>query len=57
MKVLDVAGGKDVEATNVRMWNRNGSRAQRWRVVYKDKMGKDAFQTKGVDTEFGFRVK
>jgi hypothetical protein len=42
-QVWDVNGGRDEEARNVRMWKRNGSSAQQWRVVYKDKMGDDAF--------------
>jgi hypothetical protein len=55
-KVLDVAGGKDAEATNVQVHGKNGTPAQRWKVVYKDKMGDEAYQTKGVDAYFGFRV-
>jgi hypothetical protein len=34
-KVLDVAGGKDEEATNVQVWKKNGSKAQSWKLVYK----------------------
>jgi hypothetical protein len=55
-KVLDVSGGRDEEGRNVQVWGRNGSAAQRWRVVYHDNMGKDAIQKKGVDRDFGFRV-
>jgi 5-hydroxyisourate hydrolase-like protein (transthyretin family) len=33
-KVLDVAGGKDAEATNVQVWKKNGSKAQSWKLTY-----------------------
>jgi hypothetical protein len=33
-KVLDVAGGKDEEATNVQVWKKNNSKAQSWRLTY-----------------------
>jgi hypothetical protein len=42
-KVLDVAGGRDKEANNVQVWKKNGTPAQRWKVVYEDKMGDEAF--------------
>lgn len=40
----------------MQVWRKNGSAAQKWRVVYKDAMGDEAFQTKGHDHDFGFRV-
>jgi hypothetical protein len=55
-KVLDVQGGKDAEATNVQVWGKNGTPAQRWKVVYTDNMGDEAYQTKGTDKRFNFRV-
>jgi len=55
-KVLDVAGGKDSEATNVQVYKKNGTPAQRWKVVYTDKMGDEAYQKKGLDKDFGFLV-
>merc|ERR1711939_468963 len=36
MGVLDVSGGRDVEGRNVQVWRKNGTPAQRWRVVYLD---------------------
>jgi hypothetical protein len=33
-RALDVAGGKDEEATNVQLWKKNGSKAQKWKLVY-----------------------
>ena len=54
MKVLDVAGGKDAEATNVQVWKKNGSKAQSWKLTYV----KDApkIQTKGLNKSFGLEI-
>jgi hypothetical protein len=35
-KVLDVRGGKDEEGNPVQVWSNNGSKAQKWQVVYVD---------------------
>merc|ERR1711939_1033097 len=56
-KVIEVQHGKDIEGYSVINANRNGSRRQRWRVVYTDKMGKEAYDKTGVtDKTFGFKV-
>jgi hypothetical protein len=52
-KVLDVAGGKDEEATNVQVWKKNGSKAQSWKLVYKDDL---KIQTKGLNKDFGLQI-
>jgi len=46
LKVLDVAGGKDQEATNVQVWKKNGSKAQSWKLVYTSDF---KIQTKGLN--------
>jgi hypothetical protein len=53
-KVLDVKDGKDEEGSTVRVWGNNGSKAQKWQVVYLDKA--DAVATKGLNKEFGFHI-
>jgi len=53
-KVLDVRGGKDVEGNPVQVWGNNGSKAQKWNVIYLDKA--KAVATKGVSEEFGFHI-
>lgn len=56
-KVLDVQGAKDQEGNNVQVHKRNNGRHQRWRIVYKDKMGHDGFKKKGQRShKFGFLV-
>lgn len=56
-KVIEVQHGKDIEGYTVINANRSGSRRQRWRVVYTDKMGKEAYDKTGVtDKTFGFKV-
>jgi hypothetical protein len=34
--VLDVRGGKDEEGSPVQVWSNNGSKAQKWNVLYVD---------------------
>jgi hypothetical protein len=53
-KVLDVKNGKDEEGNPVQVWGNNGSKAQKWNVVYLDKS--DAIATKGFSKEFGFEI-
>jgi hypothetical protein len=50
-KVLDVAGGRDQEGSNVQLWRRNKSKAQQWKLIYVDKAEKP--KVKGFDKEFG----
>jgi hypothetical protein len=53
-RALDVAGGKDEEGNNVQAWKINGSKAQKWKVVYvKDAK---AIQTKGLNKNFGLEI-
>jgi len=52
-KVLDVAGGRDVEPTNVQVWKKNGSKAQSWKVTYTSDL---KIQTKGLNKEFGLEI-
>lgn len=52
-KVLDVAGGRDAEATNVQVWKKNGSPAQKWKLVYTTDL---KIQTKGLNKEFGLEI-
>jgi len=53
-KVLDVQGGKDAEGTNVQSWKKNGSKAQKWTIIYADK--KDEIRSKGTNKKFGFDI-
>jgi hypothetical protein len=50
-KVLDVSGGKDVEAQPVIVWGKHGKPNQRWNVVYTNKVEQ---QTEGMNDQFGF---
>jgi hypothetical protein len=52
-KVLDVAGGKDAEATNVQVWKKNGSKAQKWKLTYTTDL---KIQKKGLNKEFGLEI-
>jgi hypothetical protein len=54
LKVLDVAGGKDEEATNVQVWKKNGSKAQNWKLTYVKDAAK--IQTKGLNKNFGIEI-
>jgi hypothetical protein len=54
LKVLDVAGGKDNEATNVQVFKKNGSAAQKWNLTYVKDAAK--IQTKGLNKNFGIEV-
>lgn len=49
---MDVQGGKDSEATNVQVWKKNGSKAQKWTIIYQDKA--DKRKSKGLNKDFGF---
>lgn len=51
---MDVRGGKDSEATNVQAWKKNGSKAQKWTIIYQDKA--DRRKSKGVNKHFGFEI-
>jgi hypothetical protein len=51
-KVIDVQGGRDVEGNKVQVYKRNGSKAQKWSILYVDKKGKE--MTKGLNKDFGF---
>jgi hypothetical protein len=56
--MVTVSGGKDKEAQPVWVYAKYRGRhpAQKWRIVYTDKMGDEAYQTKGVDKDFGLEV-
>lgn len=51
-KVLDVSGGRDVEGNKVQVWKKNGSKAQKWTVLYEDKKGRR--KSRGMNEDFGF---
>jgi hypothetical protein len=58
-KFVTVSGGKDVEANPVWAYQKmfGNNPAQRWRVIYTDNMGDQAYTKKGkIDKEFGFRA-
>lgn len=40
-KVMDVKGGRDVEGNRVQIYKRNGSKAQKWSIIYLDKKGRE----------------
>lgn len=46
--------GRDIEGQQVQTWKKNGSRAQKWKVVYVDQAVSD--QSKGLNKAFGFFV-
>jgi len=52
-KVLEVKGGKDVEASNVNVEKRNGSPAQKWKLIYSSDL---KIQKKGLNKEFGLEI-
>ena len=54
LRVLDVAGGVDAEATNVQVWKKNGSKAQSWKLTYVKDAAK--IQTKGLNKNFGLEI-
>jgi hypothetical protein len=39
-KRLDVSGGRDEEGRNVQVYKKNGTPAQKWKLVYADKAEK-----------------
>jgi hypothetical protein len=53
-RVLDVKGGKDEEGNPVQVFNNNGSKAQKWNVLYVEDREKD--RTKGMNNEYGFHI-
>lgn len=53
-KVVDVSGGRDREANRVGVWRKNGSKAQKWTVIYEDKKAKE--RTRGLNEDFGFQI-
>jgi hypothetical protein len=60
-KVISVKDRKDDEAQPVWVSNRIGGRhghpSQKWKIVYTDQMGDEAYDKKGeMNAEFGFRV-
>jgi hypothetical protein len=55
-KFVTVKDQKDEEAQPIWVWNNYGrnNASQRWRIVYTDKMGKEAYDKKGtLDRDFG----
>jgi len=58
-KVISVSEKKDVEAQRVHALNRLGGNdaSQRWRVIYTDNMGGEAYRKKGqMSKDSGIRV-
>jgi hypothetical protein len=53
-RVLDVSGGKDVEAQPAIVSKNNGGNNQKWNVIYVDEAKKVA--TKGLDKDSGFHI-
>jgi len=51
---MDVRGGRDSEGTNVQAWKKNGSKAQKWTIIYQDKAGRR--KSRGVNKHFGFEI-
>jgi hypothetical protein len=55
--VIGVKDRKDQEANKVEPQNRDGHAHQRWRVIYTDKMGDQAYRKKGqMSKDAGIRV-
>jgi len=54
-KYIGVKDNNDEEAQPVWAMNNNGNASQRWRIVYTDNMGDQAYDKKGtLDRDFGF---
>jgi hypothetical protein len=54
-KVMDVAGNKDVENTNIQVYNKHGRINQQWDIVYADEWKGEP--TKGeLNEDFGLYV-
>lgn len=53
-KVLDVSGGRDVEAQPTLAYSRHNGKNQHWRIIYLDQ--KKPAPTKGLNKEFGFFI-
>jgi hypothetical protein len=51
-KRLDVSGGRDEEGRNVQVHRKNGTPAQKWKVVYESDAEK--IKTSGKSEDFGF---
>jgi hypothetical protein len=51
---LDVQGGRDQEGNNVQVYKKNGTPAQKWKIVYQDEAEKT--RTKGMNKDFGFEI-
>lgn len=51
---MDVQGGRDREMNNVQIWKKNGSKAQKWTIIYQDKA--DRRKSKGLNKHFGFEI-
>jgi hypothetical protein len=54
MKRMDVSGGRDKEGNNVQVHKKNGTPAQKWKIVYEDK-AKD-IKTEGFADDYGMKI-
>lgn len=53
-KRLDVQGGRDQEGNNVQVYRKNGTPAQKWKLVYETDAEK--LKTEGTNSEYGFDI-